>query len=147
MLGSLARWLRFFGYDAVFLAPGIEDSELAARARTESRWLLTRDHELASLGPRTMLVRAEALEDQLAEVFSRLGLQPDAKLECSRCGECNGRLEEVSRDQVRGLVPPYVLAAAPRFHRCTECARIYWPGTHTARIVERMESVIRRFKV
>jgi uncharacterized protein with PIN domain len=146
MLGSLARWLRFFGFDAAYLEPGVEDLELAELARGEGRWLLTRDHELASLGPRTMLVRAEALEDQLVEVLSRLGLEPEPNLESSRCGECNGRLEAVTRDEVRGAVPPYVLANAPRFRRCTSCGRIYWPATHTGRILEKMEGIVGRLE-
>ena len=90
MLGSLARWLRFFGFDSVFLEPGPEDRLLSEQARAEGRWLLTKDRELASAGPRTVLVRADDLDDQLIEVFTRLGLQPDATLERARCSECNG---------------------------------------------------------
>ena len=146
MLGSLARWLRFFGFDAAYLEPGVEDLELAELARGEGRWLLTRDHELASLGPRTMLVRAEALEDQLVEVLSRLGLEPEPNLESSRCGECNGALEPVGRDQVSRTVPPYVLATVDRFRRCSGCGRIYWPGTHVDRIVRTMTAVIARLE-
>lgn len=142
MLGSLARWLRFFGYDAVFLEPGPEDRLLAEQARNEGRWLLTRDRELASAGPRTMLVRADQLDDQLLEVFGRLGLRPDATLERARCSECNGELEEVSKDEVSDVTPPHVLATAARFRRCTGCSRVYWSGSHGDRILERMKTVI-----
>jgi uncharacterized protein with PIN domain len=144
MLGSLARWLRFFGYDAVFLEPGPEDRVLEEQARAEGRWLLTRDRKLASVGPRTMLVRADDLEDQLLEVFVRLGLRPDPSLERARCSECNGELLEVSREDVAEVAPPHVLATAPRFRRCTGCGRVYWPGSHGERILERMESVVQR---
>ena len=144
MLGSLARWLRFFGFDSVFLDPGPEDRALADQARAEGRWLLTRDRELASAGPRTMLVRAEDLEGQLIEVFQRLGLRPDPTLENARCGECNGDLEEVTREEVDDVAPPHVLATAPRFRRCSGCRRVYWPGSHGDRILERMEAVVRR---
>jgi uncharacterized protein with PIN domain len=143
MLGTLARWLRFFGYDAVFLEPGLEDRLLAEQARTEGRWLLTRDRELASTGPRTMLVRADQLENQLLEVFGRLGLRPDPTLERARCSECNGELEEVSKDDVSGVTPPHVLATAPRFRRCSGCGRVYWPGSHGERILERMARIVR----
>ena len=143
MLGSLARWLRFFGYDAVFHEPGLADGLLAEQARTEDRWLLTRDRQLASAGPRTMLVRADELEDQLLEVFGRLGLRPEATLEQARCGECNGELEDVSRDEVEEVTPPHGLATAPRFRRCTSCGRVYWPGSHGERILERMTNVVR----
>ena len=143
MLGSLARWLRFFGYDAVFFEPGVEDEVLAGRAEEEGRWLLTRDRELASAGPKTMLVRGDDLEDQLAEVFNRLGLRPDATLENARCGECNGGLEEVTSEEIEEVTPPYVLATSPRFRRCTGCGRVYWPGTHGEHILERMTKVVK----
>jgi len=144
MLGSLARWLRFFGFDTLFPSPGPEDSVLAEQARKDNRWLLTRDHELAAMGPRSMLVRSSELEGQLAEVFGRLGLQPSPTLEHSRCGECNGRLEEVSRADVADDVPPHVLATSPRFRCCAGCGRVYWPGTHGERILERMQAIVDR---
>ena len=146
MLGSLARWLRLFGYDALYLAPGVDDRELARRAREESRWLLTKDHELASVGPRTMLIRTEDLEEQLSEVFGRLELKPAATLDHARCGECNGCLHEVSRDEVAEVAPPFVLKTAPRFSRCDGCGRIYWPGTHGQWMLARMERVVARVK-
>jgi uncharacterized protein with PIN domain len=144
MLGSLARWLRFFGFDTVFLEPGVEDRLLAERARVDGRWLLTRDRELAAVGPRTILVRSDGLEDQLLEVFGRLGLRPDATLENARCSECNGNIVDVTREEVAEVTPPHVLATAPRFRRCTGCGRVYWPGSHGERILERMEAVVRR---
>jgi uncharacterized protein with PIN domain len=144
MLGSLARWLRFFGYDAVFLEPGPEDRVLAEQARAEGRWLLTRDRELASAGPRTMLIRSDDVTDQLIEVFGRLGLCPEATLENARCSECNGELADATREEVADVTPPHVLATAPRFRRCTGCRRVYWPGSHGDKILAQMEAVVQR---
>jgi len=146
MLGSLARWLRFFGYDTLYPQPGATDRALFERARDEERWLLTGDRELASTGPRTTLVRSADLEGQLVEVFGRLGLRPAATLEHARCGECNGRLHEVSREEVADVAPPHVLATAPRFTRCSGCGRVYWPGSHGRRILERMREVVMRLE-
>ncbi len=144
MLGTLARWLRFFGYDTGFLEPGPEDRVLAEMARSEGRWLLTRDRELASAGPRTMLIRNEGLEDQLIEVFERLGLRPEANLDHARCGECNGDLVDVRREEVADVAPPHVLATAPRFSRCNGCGRVYWPGSHGDRILSKMTKIVDR---
>jgi uncharacterized protein with PIN domain len=142
MLGSLARWLRFFGFDAEFSDPSIDDRDLAERARREGRWLLTRDRELASVGPRTMLIRSEELVQQLVEVFERLGARPRVGLDDARCGECNGHLVAVAADQLASDVPPYVLRTADRFSRCDRCGRVYWPGSHGDRILEVMERVV-----
>jgi uncharacterized protein with PIN domain len=144
MLGSLARWLRFFGFDASFFDSGVPDAALARNARDEGRWLLTRDRELAAEGPRSMLVRSEDLESQLVEVFDRLGIRPEASLDRARCGECNGELVAVGRDELRETVPPFVLETAPRFRRCVGCRRIYWSGSHSERILETMARVVSR---
>jgi uncharacterized protein with PIN domain len=141
MLGSLARWLRFFGYDAEFMDPSVADDEVANRARDEGRWLLTRDRELAAVGPRSVLIRAGDLESQLVEVFGRLGLRPEVELQRARCGECNGELHSVAAEEVAAVVPPYVLRTAERFSRCAGCGRVYWPGSHSERILETMERV------
>jgi uncharacterized protein with PIN domain len=142
MLGSLARWLRFFGFDGTYVEPGIEDGLLAEMARTEGRWLLTRDRALAAVGPKTLLVNSNTLEEQVAEVFGRLGVRPELTLEHARCGECNGDLEDVSRDDIADATPPYVLSTAARFRRCVGCGRVYWPGTHGEKILQRMTRVV-----
>jgi len=144
MLGSLARWLRFFGYDAGYMDPSAEDCLLAERARSEGRWLLTRDRELAAIGPRTMLLRSDSVEDQLVEVFERLGERPSVGLDRARCGECNGELEPADPGEVAEHVPPYVLRTAARFKRCRGCGRVYWPGSHGDRILAAMGRVAAR---
>lgn len=146
MLGSLARWLRFLGFDTAFAGPDLDDSEVARLARRERRWLLTRDRPLAATGPRTILIRAGRLDDQLVEVMERLGLVPDPTLELSRCSVCNGRLRPVRPDDVARHVPPYVRATARRFVRCPDCGRVFWPGTHGRRIRDRMRQVSERLE-
>ncbi|MCK5378527.1 MAG: Mut7-C RNAse domain-containing protein [Acidobacteria bacterium] len=144
MLGSLCRWLRFFGLDCEFAGVEADDAEVGARAEAEGRWLLTADRELAGRGPRTMLVRSLDLEDQLVEVLSRLRLEVRSDLEHSRCSHCNGLLVEQGRDDVADDVPPYVLKTAERFKRCGSCSRIFWPGTHGESILARMQRVVAR---
>ena len=141
MLGSLARWLRLCGYDCLYLGTEPDDRELARVAERESRWLLTRDRELAAAGPRTQMVRAGTLEGQLAEVLERHGLPAPEDLDSARCGECNGVLEDVTTHEIAAEVPPYVLANAERFRRCAGCRRVYWPGTHGEQIHVRFARV------
>jgi uncharacterized protein with PIN domain len=143
MLGSLARWLRLFGFDCLYAGVTLADPEVAALARADERWLLTRDRALAAVGPpRTLLIRADRLDAQLGEVFQRLALAPAPTLAAARCAECNGELAAVEARAVAGQVPPYVLATAARFRRCLACGRVYWPGTHGERIARRMEQVV-----
>ncbi len=141
MLGSLARWLRLFGYDCTFSAD-LDDQQLARLARAEGRWLLTRDRELAAAGPRTVLVRSCKLEEQLREVFERRRLCPHPGMEQARCGVCNGELLPVEPSLVATLVPAHVAQSTEQLRLCGGCRRVYWPGTHVDRILDRMRRVV-----
>ncbi len=129
MLGTLARWLRLMGYDAEYWGAGTDEA-LAERARQEGRLLITRDRQLAGRrGVNALLVHAEALDHQIAEVRTALRELGDLPV-AARCGECNGELEPLPREEARALVPPYVWNTQPAFQRCLRCHRVYWRGTH-----------------
>ena len=132
MLGRLARWLRIMGFDTLYDAEW-DDLQLVLIARDENRVLLTRDRQLAMRrGARSLLIQHEALGDQLRQVVSELSLRVDRPF--SRCSVCNYPLEDVAKDEVRGRVPPYVFKAFDRFRICTRCERVYWRGSHWARM-------------
>lgn len=134
MLGSLARWLRFAGFDTYY-NPKLDDEQLAALARSQGRWLVTCDRRLAArAGPRVLLLSGATVPQQVAELRSRLGFAVDEARFFTRCSACNGEVVPVSRQNVLHLVPPFVAAHAPRFSRCTSCGKVYWPGTHEPRI-------------
>jgi uncharacterized protein len=140
MLGRLARWLRFGGFDTTFL-PDLPDLAVAGQARAEGRWLLTRDRKLAALaGPRVVLVRGRGVGEQVGELRTRLPMCVQPERFFSRCSCCNGLLAEVAREAVSDRVPPYVAVHARRFFSCPGCRRVYWPGTHASRITRRLEA-------
>ena len=62
MLGSLARWLRFMGYDTAYPEVG-PDRTLIERVRSEDRILLTRDKELASRVTGAVRIRSDTREE------------------------------------------------------------------------------------
>jgi uncharacterized protein with PIN domain len=141
MLGSLARWLRLFGFDCTFM-PELDDSQLARLAEEQQRWLLTRDRELATNGPRTLLVRSTSLDEQLLEVLSRRRLHPEVSLAQARCSVCNGELAAIGSAEAAGIVPPRVAQTVEIYRQCQDCKRIYWNGSHTSRILARMERIM-----
>ncbi len=139
MLGRLAKWLRLLGYDTLYL-PRADDPELVRVARAQERILLTRDVELTRRrGVKHLLIESEKVNAQVAQVFREFNLSVRAAF--SRCAECNQRLEIVSKESVRAMVPPYVFSTQERFQRCVNCGRVYWRGTHWARMVARIEDL------
>jgi uncharacterized protein len=131
-LGRLARLLRLLGYDTAW-ERNAGPAALLARAESESRLLLTRDTLLVErravhLGRvRAVLVCGNTLPEQLEQLRPELGLQ---RVGPPRCLVCNSPLDEVSPEQVRDRVPPYVAATQQRFTYCQACDRITWPATH-----------------
>jgi hypothetical protein len=138
MLGSLARWLRFMGYDTAYPAP-MEDRELAATARSEGRILVTRDKQLAARFEGAVHVRSDVLEDQIREVAESLPLRVVDPL--SRCSLCNTPIVPAPALSVKGLVPEGVLSRHDTFWLCPACGKVYWQGSHWARMVERLNSL------
>ena len=133
MLGGLARWLRALGYDASWEG-GIDDDELVRRAAEEGRMVLTRDAALAGrhAGDAMLRIRADDPLDQLREVAACVALSDAAAF--TRCTRCNVPLAPTTAADAGGAVPPAVRAAGRELRRCPPCGRVYWEGSHTARM-------------
>jgi uncharacterized protein with PIN domain len=138
MLGSLARWLRFMGYDTAYPEPG-PDRTLIERARVEDRILLTRDKQLAARMEGAVAVRSDDLEEQIREVAAVLRLQLVDPL--SRCSLCNEILDPLPLEEVEGLVPEGVRSRHHEFWRCSSCKRVYWQGSHWDKMIERLNQL------
>jgi uncharacterized protein with PIN domain len=135
MLGSLARWLRFMGYDTAYPEPG-PDRALIERVLAEDRILLTRDKELSARVSDAIQIRSDNLEEQIREVASVLPLRLVDPL--SRCSLCNEVLVPARLDEVRDLIPEGVRSRHHEFWRCPSCHRVYWQGSHWDKMVERL---------
>ena len=136
-VGRLARWLRALGYDATYHHQ-IGDAELVRRALAERRVLLTRDRDLMQRRPistglvQALLLRDDRVREQLRQVVAELGLGRERCF--SRCLECNLELLLAPPEAVRDRVPPYVAATQTAYAECRRCGRVYWAGTHQARM-------------
>lgn len=138
MLGSLARWLRFMGYDTAY-PKAMEDRDLIAKAREEERVLLTRDKGLAARFSGAIYVKSDVLAEQIRELAALLPLRVLDPL--SRCSLCNTPIEPAPRDVVRDLVPEGVLSRQKEFWRCPSCGKIYWQGSHWDKMIERLNDL------
>lgn len=138
MLGTLAKWLRFMGYDTAYPGP-LSDTAILQLSSDEGRVLLTRDKELASRGPGSVRVRSDDLEEQIQEVASALGLRAIDPL--SRCSLDNTVLEAVAAEDVEASVPAGVRGRQQTFWRCPSCRRVYWQGSHWTKMIERLNEL------
>lgn len=138
-LGKLARLLRLVGFDTR-LHTGRPDPQALDDLAHPGRLILTRTLRVyAELTPeRAILLSADSSVDQLRELFVRLAIQRSELKPLTRCTLCNDALIEVSRHELADLVPDYVRQQHQIFRLCPVCRRVYWPGSHVARIKTRL---------
>lgn len=141
MLGKLAKWLRVLGYDVVYLQRA-GDAEVLARLQ-EGRILLTRNRRagLWREQGRVFVVNANDPKEQLREVIQGLDLARTEGALFSRCLSCNCLLDTVSREEVREAVPEYIWQVQEQFHRCGDCGKVYWAGTHSEKMRQLLEEI------
>jgi uncharacterized protein len=140
-LGRLARLLRVLGFD-VWWSSDADDQTLADLSLGQQRILLTRDRGLLKRRAIThgLFVRSDHPEEQTLEVIRRLDLR-HRLAPFTRCVRCNGRLFAVSKEEVIDHLEPLTRLYYDDFSRCTECGRIYWRGSHRARLVSFVEGL------
>ncbi len=134
-LGKLARRLRLLGFDC-FYRNDCDDDELITLALEQGRILLTRD--LGILRQRRVvhgcLVRSDAVDAQVDALLARYELQDEIR-PWLRCTVCNGLTQPVAKEEVLHRLEPKTRRYYDTFHRCAECDRLYWQGSHHGRIM------------
>lgn len=140
-LGTLAKRLRMLGFDTLW-HNDLGDSALAALAANERRILLSSDRRLLMHKKVThgCYVRQAPPDVQLAYLVERLQLCAEIA-PFTRCTVCNGHLSGASLDFVCGAVPPRIRESQRDYWRCDGCGRVYWKGSHWARMRQRIEGL------
>lgn len=144
MLGRLARWLRFLGFDTLYY-PDISDTKLINIAREQDRFLLTRDSRLIKRkGLRNyLLIRDNNSYHQLLQVLKEFKIKEINSF--SRCVVCNGQLIKISdKIQIKNSVPEHVFLQYKEFFRCNNCGKIYWEGSHSKKFKENVYDILKR---
>lgn len=141
-LGALARFLRMLGFDTVH-DNALSDAVIRRLAHDERRVVLTRDRELLKCREILFGAYVRALDPalQLSTVAARFGLAAHAR-PFSLCLRCNLPLAPVDKALVAERLPETVAASHERFWHCRGCARIYWPGSHYARMKTALDRML-----
>lgn len=133
MLGRLATWLRLVGCDTYY-STKTDDDNLLRIAHEENRALLTADEELSKRaqenGTEFMLVRG-TVDERVASVFMRYGINAVADPSISRCTKCNGTLVHISaeeKDRIRALVYDQTFNHYDEFWLCEYCSSVFFRG-------------------
>ena len=140
-LGRLARLLRLVGLDARW-ASDLEDDELVAISRAQRRIVLTRDRGLLKrrLVTHGLFVRSDRPLDQVVDVLRRLDLG-DRLAPFTRCLACGDVLVPVPKAEVLDRLQTLTRQHYDEFHRCAGCDRVYWRGSHHARLAAVVDEI------
>jgi len=134
MLGSLARKLRIFGFDTLYIKTG-RDEEIISLGIEQGRVILTCDNDMYNrilkAGARGILLNCSNDVENIANILFNyhvlLGQFAAAK---SRCSACNGSLRERYPAEVKEEIPFNVFNSHEQFFQCKKCDKLFWEGSH-----------------
>lgn len=143
MVGRLARWLRILGFDVLY-SNRYEDDEIIRIADADSRLVLTRDRRLASrISDHSILIEADDIDAQILQVVEHAGIREFHPFR--RCIACNSLLTPVDKESVFHRIPHYVYWTQEQFAECSACHRIYWRGTHSDKMMKKLQRLSEGF--
>jgi uncharacterized protein with PIN domain len=141
MLGKLAKRLRLMGYDTYY-DPKADDREILRISREEDRFIVTRDSQMAKIrGAKIFLIKSTELMTQLKEMAKLAKIKPESGRSFSRCPECNTPVKEVSKEEVKKIVPKFVYETQDKFSYCPKCKKAYWQGTHYKKLLKEQKNI------
>jgi len=132
--------LRALGFDAAYHRTW-DDETIADLAEREHRFVLSRDRALLKR-TRIMwgrLLQSQDPDGQLAETVRLLGITR-APAPFVRCLRCNVPTTPVAKQEVLHRLEPKTRKYFNEFRLCKACNRLYWRGSHHARLRERLEA-------
>jgi uncharacterized protein with PIN domain len=143
MLGTLAKWLRIYGFDTFYANSKIDDSELIAISIRENRVLISRDKKLLQNARRENLKTIEIKTTEINEQISKaIGSEEvdDSKV-LSRCILCNTPVAIIKKYEVKGKIPKKIFDNNETFWLCPKCNKIYWRGSHYENMVKKIKDI------
>jgi hypothetical protein len=145
-LGRLARALRVLGFNTLY-RNDYTDHEIVAIASSDHRIVLTRDRGLLKHSAVThgYCVRSTEWREQAHEIIERFDLQK-VSVPFSRCALCNGIIARVEKNEIIDLLKGQTKKCYDIFSRCDSCGKIYWEGSHFAKLRELVGELLNQKK-
>ena len=142
MLGKLARFLRIFGYDALFANDLVEvfdidpipDERLLTYAQQSNRVIITKDYPFyKQIKGKAIYLEGEGVYNYLNQIQEHLGLKLEFSIGKARCTVCNSPLKRIEeKSDIKDHVLQETYIQFNEFYQCInlKCKKIYWKGSH-----------------
>jgi uncharacterized protein with PIN domain len=150
MLGTVARKLRFFGFDTLYIVNSTDD-EIIRKGINQDRFILTCDKDMyrriVKAGAKGILLKGLDDVEDISQTFLSYGISLGPYIDVnSRCSMCNGLLVVRSRAEIIGRMNPNVINWQKRFFECKRCSKLYWEGGHYIRLMDLSKRIDSRIK-
>jgi len=141
-IGDIVKYMRALGLD-VYCNPTLSPREIIRISREEKRTILTKSRKLLKHRDviRGIFIRPGTTVEQIRGIIDFLSLRGGMAL-FSRCLACNSSLVRVTKESVFDRVPPKARAFHEDYSYCSGCDRIYWQGSHFARIQKVVDEIL-----
>ncbi len=141
MLGNLAKWLRILGFDTRCFR--LESLERIHGFVRDGILVVTRQGRWSTIRG-VFCPGSNDPAEQLRELIAQVPLYPAEFRPLRLCIRCNLLLDVLPRDEAFGRVPDYIFETTTVFHRCPGCGKVYWPGSHPKRMMDRLQKTLNR---
>jgi uncharacterized protein with PIN domain len=143
MLGTLAKWLRIYGFDTFYTNSKVKDSELLDISMKENRTLITRDKLLYKNAKKNNIcvieIKTTDIDEQLRVVLKNSFIRDELFL--TRCLICNSRISRIKKEYIKDIVPKKSFRNNDEFWQCKKCNKIYWKGSHYKKMLEKINNL------
>jgi len=139
MLGTIARKLRIWGFDTLYIKH-IGDEKILEKGKNENRIILTKDkvffQKILRENCRVIFFDSKNTEvDNLLKIFTLCKINRISfDLFNSRCALCNSKLKRISIKQSYMNIPEKVKKSTSIIYNCENCKKLYWEGSHIKNI-------------
>ncbi len=141
-IGDIVKHMRALGLD-VYCDPTLSPRDIIRISRAEKRTILTKSRKLLKRREviRGIFIRSGTIVEQIRGIIDFLSLRK-AITPFSRCLKCNSPLIRVTKESVLDRIPPKAREFYDEYSYCDGCDRIYWQGTHFARIKKLVDEIL-----
>jgi len=141
-IGDIVKYMRALGMD-VYCDPGLSPREIIRISNQERRTILTKSRNLLKHrdAARGIFIRPGTTAQQIRRIIDLLSLR-EAIAPFSRCLVCNTPLVKATKESVYDRIPPKARAFYADYAYCSGCDRIYWQGTHFAKIKQMVDGIL-----
>lgn len=151
MLGTIARKLRIYGFDTLYIKH-IGDEKILEKGKIEKRIILTKDkiffQKILRENCRVIFLESKSSEvENLVQIFTFCKIDKISfSLDNSRCALCNTKIKMISNKEDYLDVPEKVKKSILIFYNCEKCKKFYWEGSHIKNIQRFIIDINNRLK-